>query len=129
MNALEKYMFEKWDVYSGEPELFGLTPGGFNGSSELNIANFSKEELNWAMSFANACGEPIARINTNYSSYRLKGIAERWIAKISFGEIKHIYNGSLILAMVDAGFRFKKIAGTPNVYFNVSERAIKRFFK
>ena len=129
MNAIEKYLSEKWDSYNGEPDLFGLTSGGFNGNSDLNIADFDKEQLDWASSFASACGEPIQTINKKHTSNGLKHIAERWAKKVSCGEINYISNGNLILAMVDAGFRFQRDGNSPNVYFNVSERAIKWLIK
>ena len=66
---------------------------------------------------------PNASTRTIPPSYGLKHLAERRAAKLSDGEVRYISNGALILAMVDAGFEFRKIEDTPNVYFNVSERA------
>lgn len=129
MNEIDKYLSEKWDWYEGESDLFGLTSGGFNGNSDLKISDFDKEQLDWASSFAQACGEPIQTINKKHSSYGLKHIAEKWAKKVSCGEVNYISNGHLILAMIDAGFRFQRIENTPNVYFNVSERAIKWLIK
>lgn len=129
MNELEEYMSHYWEGYDGESDLIGLTPGGFNSEKELSISNFDKAQLDWALDFAHACGEPTQRINKNHSSYGLKHLAERRAAKLSDGEVRYISNGALILAMVDAGFEFRKIEDTPNVYFNVSERALTQLFK
>lgn len=129
MNELEKYLKEKWMSYDGEPDLFGLTPGGFNGTSDFKIANFELLQLDWASDFASACGEPITTYNNNHSSYGLKHLAEQRAARYSAGECRYISNGALILAMIDAGFRFKRDGNSPNVIFNVSERAIRRIVK
>lgn len=129
MNELEKYLKEKWLSYDREPDLFGLTLDGFNGSSDFKIANFEFSQLDWASDFAYACGEPITTYNKNHSSYRLKHLAEQRAAYYSAGECRYISNGALILAMIDAGFSFKLDGNSPNVIFNVSERAIRRIIK
>lgn len=127
--SLEKYLADRWTSYNGESELFGLTMGGFNGNKEFSIEGFNLSELDWAVSFANACGQPIQSINTKHSSYGLKHLAERYAKIASNNEVNYISNGTLILAMIDAGFEFRKIDNSPNVYFNVSERAIKAIDK
>jgi hypothetical protein len=127
--SLKKYLSERWSNYNGESELFGLTMGGFNGNQDFSIKDFNLIALDWAASFANACGQPIRNINTNHSSYGLKHLAERYAKIASDNEVNYISNGTLILAMVDAGFEFRKIDNSPNVYFNVSERAIKAIAK
>lgn len=129
MNELEKYYHDHWLAYDGEPELIGLTPFGFQGRSPLNIASFDKDQLDWALDFAHACGEPISTINKKHSSYGLKHIAERRAKKLSLNEVNYITNGALILAMVDAGFRFVRDGESPDVCFNVSERNLKWLIK
>lgn len=127
--SLEKYLSERWTGYDGESVLFGLTTGGFNGNNDFSIKGFNLLELDWASSFANACGQPIQSINIKHSSYGLKHLAERYARIVSNNEVNYISNGTLILAMIDAGFEFRKIESSPNVYFNVSERAIKAIDK
>ena len=129
MNELEKYYQDYWLSYDGESELDGLSPFGFKGYSPLNISNFGKKQLDWALDFAHACGEPIRAINKKHTSYGLKHLAERRAKKLSDNEVDYITNGALILAMVDAGFRFVRDGESPNVFFNVSERALKNLYK
>lgn len=126
MNALEEYLATRWSSYDGEDELKGLSPFGFKDDAPLNIKNFPVEQLDWASDFALSCGNPIQNINKRHSSYGLKHLAERRAKRLSNNEINYISNGALILAMVDAGFRFVRDGDSPNVCFNVSERAIKR---
>lgn len=129
MNELERYYQDYWLSYNGETELQGLTPFGFNGNAPLNISSFDKTQLDWALDFAQACGEPIRTINKNHTSYGLKHLAERQAKKLSNNEVNYITNGALILAMVDAGFRFVRDGDSPNVFFNVSERTLKKIYK
>lgn len=129
MNELELYYQDYWLGYNGEDELRGLTPFGFNGNKPLNISLFDKIQLDWALDFAHACGEPIRNINKNHTSYGLKHLAERRAKKLSDNGINYITNGALILAMVDAGFRFVRDGDSPNVCFNVSERTLKQLYK
>lgn len=132
MDELEKYLQNYWVVYNDEDELRGLTPFGFQGNSPLNINSFKREQLDWALDFAHACGEPIRTINKNHTSYGLKHLAERRAKKLSAHDeirVDYISNGTLILAMVDAGFRFVRDGESPNVFFNVSERALKKLYK
>ena len=129
MNVLEKYYRERWTSYNGESELIGLTLGGFTGSEELCVSDWNTDELDWAYSFAKSCGEPVGRINKNWSSYQLKHLAEIMAQKLERNPTIHIFNGALILAMVDAGFRFVKDKENQNAYFNVSERQLKKLAK
>ncbi len=129
MNALEEYMANRWNDYNGEDELRGLSSLGFKGDAPLNIKNFVLEQLDWAYDFALSCGDPIQSINKRHSSYGLKHLAERRAKRLSNNEVNYISNGALILAMVDAGFRFVREGDSPNVCFNVSERAIKRMMQ
>lgn len=118
-----------FSCYNGEDTLQGLTPFGFKGNEPLCVANFDQAQLEWAHDFAMACFPPIKSINTKHTSYGLKHIAERRAKILSDNEVNYITNGALILAMVDAGFEFRRKPGSPNVMFNVSERAIKLMAK
>ena len=132
MNEIEKYLEEYWVGYNGEPELIGLSPFGFKGDKPLNIESFEREQLDWALSFAHACGEPINTINKRHTSCGLKHLAEKRARKLSAHDEKradYISNGALILAMIDAGFRILREGDSPNVFFNVSERALKKLYK
>lgn len=129
MNELEEYFRDYWLGYDGETELVGLTLFGFQGSTPLNISGFDENQLNWALDFAHACGDPIITINRKHTSYGLKHLAERRAKQLSDNEVNYISNGALILAMVDAGFRFVRDGDSPNVFFNVSERELKRLNK
>lgn len=129
MNELELYYQDYWLGYHDEDELQGLTPFGFNGNGCLNIYSFNKIQLDWALDFAYACGKPTRTINKNHTSYGLKHLAERRAKRLSDNEVYYISNGALILAMVDAGFRFVRDGDSPNVFFNVSERILKKLFK
>lgn len=128
MNELELYSQDYWLNYNSEDELKGLTPFGFKGNDLLNISLFDKIQLDWALNLAHACDDPIRTINRNHSSYGLKHLAEKHAKRLSDNEINYITNGALILAMVDAGFRFTRDGDSPNVSFNVSERALKNMF-
>lgn len=125
MAEFAPFCAEYWEGYDGESSLIGLTPYGFCGYEPLDTSLFDRKQLAWALDFALGCGDPIRTINKNYSSYELKHLAERWAKQISDNEINYISNGTFILAMVEAGFRFVRIKNTPNVYFNVSERTLK----
>lgn len=128
MNELDLYSQDYWLSYNDEDELKGLTPFGFKCNAPLNISTFDKIQLDWALDFARACGEPIRTINKNHTSYGLKHLAERRAKKLSDNGVNYITNGALILAMVDAGFRFMRDGDSPNVCFNVSERALKNLY-
>lgn len=128
MNELDLYSQDYWLSYNDEDELKGLTPFGFKGNAPLNISTFDKIQLDWALDFARACGEPIRTINKNHTSCGLKHLAERRAKKLSDNGVNYITNGALILAMVDAGFRFMRDGDSPNVCFNVSERALKNLY-
>lgn len=126
MDRKKKQLSDKWLSYDGIPELNGLSPNGFNGNTPLKILDFDLDELNWAFDFALTCGEPIQNINRKHTSYGLKHLAERWAEKRSDNQFNYISNGSLILAMIAAGFHFIRYEDSPNVCFNVSERALKK---
>lgn len=124
----EKY----WNAYNDEDTLKGLTTFGFKGNQPLRIKDFDPIQLDWAHDFALSCGAPIRSINRKHSSYSLKHLAEKRAKKLSQidGEnVDYITNGALILAMADAGFDFVHESDSPNVFFNVSERELKRLFQ
>lgn len=73
---------------------------------------------------------PIERINTSSTSYGLKHLIERALHIDTQGEINYVSNGTLILAMYDAGFRIKRLKdGSQNCYFNVSKKSINNLNK
>lgn len=129
MNELDLYPQDYWLGFDGEDELIGLTPFGFKGHEPLNISSFDKIQLDWALDFAQACGEPVRTINKNHTSYGLKHLAERRAKILSDNEVYYISNGALILAMIHAGFRFVRDGVSPNAFFNVSERTLKKIYK
>lgn len=125
MNDIEQINQDFWLEYNAKKELKGLIPFGFEGKEPMNISLFDKEQLDWALDFAHACGEPIRSFNVKHTSYGLKHIAEKRARKLSDNKVGYITNGALILAMVAAGFRFMRKGDSPNVFFNVSERALR----
>lgn len=75
---------------------------------------------------------PIESINNRRSSYGLKHIVERYLNKETNGVINYVSNGTLILAMYDAGYKIKRSNlnhPSPNCSFNVSEKSIKSLIK
>lgn len=59
--------------------------------------------------------EKIKQINTDYSSYWLKNVAEDKLKEL-------IGNGSFIVAMIIEDFKIKR--SDPNCYFNLSRKSI-----
>lgn len=117
-----------FSIYEGEIELNGLTNGGFIGTSPLKISSFNKLELNAARDVIECNLVPISSINKTHSSYGLKHLIERIIANETNQQINYVSNGALILAMYDAGFRICRMSNSPNCFFNVSERSVKRLY-
>lgn len=116
----------EFSIYEGEEELNGLTNGGFIGANPLRISDFNKLELNAARDVIECYLVPISSINRTHSSYGLKHLIERILANETNQQINYVSNGALILAMYDAGFRISRISNSPNCFFNVSERSVKR---
>lgn len=114
-----------FSIYEGENDLKGLTTAGFKGDDPLTIDDFDKLELNATRDVVSCYLRPITAINTTHSSYGLKHLVERVLAKETKGEINYVRNGVLILAMYDAGFRIKRISSSFNCFFNVSEKSVK----
>ena len=111
--------------YQSEEELSGLTTGGFNGSDSLHIKDFNELELNAARDVIACYFRPISTINNDSSSYGLKHLVERYLQAETKGAINYVSNGTLILAMYDAGFRIKRMdSSSPNCHFNVSKKSI-----
>ena len=111
--------------YEDEEELRGLTPGGFNGGD-----NFYDLELQATRDIIACYLRPIGRINTSSTSYGLKHLIERALHIETQGVINYVNNGSVILAMYDAGFRIKRLKdGSPNCYFDVSRKSINNLNK
>lgn len=116
----------EFSIYEGEEELNGLTNGGFIGVNPLEISDFNKLELNAARDVIACYLVPISSINKTHSSYELKHLIERILADETNQQINYVSNGALILAMYDAGFQICRISNSPNCFFNVSERSVKR---
>lgn len=117
--------------YEDEEELRGLTPGGFNGGdNSLNVKDFNDLELQATRDIIACYLHPIGRINTSSTSYGLKHLIERALHIETQGVINYVNNGSVILAMYDAGFRIKRLKdGSPNCYFDVSRKSINNLNK
>lgn len=117
--------------YEDKEELRGLTPGGFNGGdAPLNVKDFNDLELQAARDMIACYLRPIERINTSSTSYGLKHLIERALDIATQGAINYVSNGTLILAMYDAEFRIKRLKdGSPNCYFNVSNKSINNLKK
>lgn len=115
-----------FSIYEGEEILNGLTNKGFIGTNPVRISDFNKLELNAARYVIECYLMPISCINRTHSSYGLKHLIERILANETNQQINYVSNGALILAMYDAGFRISRISNSPNCFFNVSERSVKR---
>ena len=119
-----------FSIYEGEEELFGLTNGGFNGLQPLCVKDFNELELKSARDIIACYFTPIKSINQDSTSYGLKHLVERALYKETSGKINYVSNGTLILAMYDAGFRIKRLAdSSPNCYFNVSKKSVNDLVK
>lgn len=132
MATIEFYTNLDYDfsIYEGEKELFGLTPGGFNGSEPLHIENFNELELKAARDIIACYLRPIKSINQEHTSFGLKHLVERMLAKETNNKINYISNGAIILAMYDARYRIKRLSDTlPNCYFNVSNKSARHLYK
>src|SRR5574344_1650877 len=118
--------------YENDDELIGLTTIGFCGSDHLKIKDFNMLELNAARDAIACYFSPIQSFNDRRSSYNLKHIVERYLNKETNGAINYVSNGTLILAMYDAGYRIKRSNSnhsSPNCSFNVSEKSINNLIK
>lgn len=119
-----------FSIYEGEEELRGLTTGGFNGNTPLNIKNFNQVELKAARDMIACKFSPIQTFNQSSTSYGLKHLVEHALKIETNGEINYVSNGTLILAMYDAGYRIKrKEEASPNCYFNVSKKSVDNLSK
>lgn len=116
---------------NGEDNLNGLTLGGFNGGNKpLNINNFDIIELKAARDLVACHLEMVQCINKRISSFGLKHLLEKVLADRTNRKLNYISNGTLILAMVDAGYRFTKDPhDSPNCFFNVSQKSINKLIK
>lgn len=119
-----------FSIYEGEEELRGLTIGGFNGNKPLNINDFNQLELKAARDIIAFKFSPIQTFNQSSTSYGLKHLVESALKIETNGEVNYVSNGTLILAMYDAGYRIKREKGTsPNCYFNVSKKSVDKLSK
>lgn len=134
MPSVEFYESLDYDFsrYEGKEELFGLTNSGFNDSHPFHYDVFREHELELkAARDMIACYlRPITAISEYCSSYGLKHIVERALAKETDMKLNYVSNGLLILAMYDAGFKIKRSIDSPqDCYFNVSEKSINKLIK
>lgn len=119
-----------FSIYEGEEELRGLTIGGFNGNKPLNVKAFNQLELKAARDMIAYKFNPIQTFNKSSTSYGLKHLIERALNIETNGEINYVSNGTLILAMYDAGYRIKRgEEASPNCYFNVSKKSVDKLSK
>ena len=130
MPTVEFYKNLDYDFnqYEGNVELQGLTTGGFNGRNEtLDVQKFDNLELKAARDVIACYLRPIQSINTSISSYHLKHLIERTLCVKTNHAINYISNGTLILAMYDAGFSIRRLKdGSPNCFFNVSMKSVNK---
>lgn len=128
-NQNKESWLREFAYLSKEKTLKGLTYGGLTGSQKLvNLNDFNLEEL--------MCAQDIIRcyfyvpsynkINEDYTSYRLKHMVERLLNKVTNGRINYVSNGTAILAMHHCGFKFRRIPGSLNCFFNVPKNCYKK---
>lgn len=134
MPSVEFYESLDYDfsIYEEEEELFGLTYAGFNGSQPFHYDQFKgyELELKAARDMIACYLRPITVINKDCSSYGLKHVVERALAKETDMKLNYVSNGVLILAMYDAGFKIKRSGdSSPNCYFNVSKKSLNNLIK
>lgn len=127
MAILEFYKGLDYDfsIYEGEESLRGLVNEGFIGTESLCVNEFNYLELNAARDVILCYLKSTTKINKSKSSYFLKHIVERILAKETNGAINYISNGAFILAMHSCGFWTWKTKGDKNCFFNVSEKSVK----
>lgn len=131
MSIYESILKEDFDfsIYEGDKILTGLKDDGFTGLGPFELKGFKKLELNAARQIILSFLKPSAtRYNMDNSSYELKHRVEDTLFKETNHRI-YVSNGALILAMYSVGFKIKRIEGTPNCFFNVSQRKIDRLKK
>lgn len=119
-----------FSIYEGEEELRGLTISGFHGDKPLDIRDFDQLELKAARDMIACKFKPIQTINKSSTSYGLKHLVEHALDIETKGKINYVSNGTLILAMYDAGYRIKRERkASPNCYFNVSKKSVAKLSK
>lgn len=119
-----------FSIYEGEEELRGLTIGGFYGDKPLDIRDFNQLELKAARDMIACKFRPIQTFNHSSTSYGLKHLVERALDIETKGKINYVSNGTLILAMYDAGYRIKREGkASPNCCFNVSKKSVVELSK
>lgn len=116
---------------STDKTLKGLTVGGLTDSKKLvNLDDFDLEVLMCAQDiikcYIHSAYKQPNKFNEDYSSYGLKHMIERILAKITRNRINYVSNGTLIMAMHHCGFKFQRIPGTPNCIFNIPKKSYKK---
>jgi hypothetical protein len=88
---------------------------------DRNLLRSSVDDVRRLVEWLKCHITPIKTINRRWSSYGLKSFAEE--------DMKHYFsNGMFIAAALIAGYTHQ-IDETPNVYFGMSQKSIKRFEK
>ncbi|WP_303241209.1 hypothetical protein [Phocaeicola plebeius] len=131
MATLEFYKRLNYDfsIYEEEESLRGLINEGFIGTEPLCINEFNYLELNAVRDVILCYLRPITKINKNESSYSLKHIVERILAKETNGVINYISNGTFILAMHSCEFHIWRTKGDKNCFFNVSDKSVRNLLE
>lgn len=122
---------KEFEYLGKDKALKGITPFGMTDSKKLvNLDDFNLEELMCAQDiikcFFHSSSGKYHKFNEDYSSYELKHMVEDLLCKITKGRINYVSNGTLILAMYHAGYKYQRIPGTPNCLFNVPQKSINR---
>lgn len=141
MNEDKDYLYYFWlnrdewlkdFEYLGKDEaLKGLTTSGFSNSRKfVNLYDFDLETLMCAQDIIK-CKLPSTpsrykKFNNQYSSQVLKDMVERILAIVTNERFNYVSNGTLILAMYYAGYKFQRIPNTPNCIFNVPNSSYKK---
>lgn len=123
--ASQNYDFRK---HEEDKELNGLKPGGFtNSQKSSDVRDFNSLELNAARDIILSYLTPVRSYNKSITSYGLKHLIEKTLAKETEGQINYISNGALIFAMHTCDFKIKRESlDSPNCYFNVSQKSLNR---
>jgi hypothetical protein len=87
---------------------------------EFDKKTVDMERVNLAIECLEICIYPVFSLNRKKSSYGIKHLVERYIPG------GYLSNGELIIAMVNLGFKYKKLSTrSPNCYFNISAKSIR----
>lgn len=125
-NGVEE--FKKWE---NNPQTKGLTPFGWESGAEFRLSDFNPVELYAAYECVVHHLKKYKtrhKINRNVSSYGLKHVVEEAV-RTPDTKLGYVSNGTMILAMLHAGFEMERIEGSPNCHFNVTQKSLDTLFK